>query len=123
MSSQLLLGWPYGADAHCFWGIRLQASDTFDPTRLKPVLLEFGCHRPAIPKIRRLLETFGQYHCYLQYAWFSNVNVRNTCIALLAEIGVKLEITEERALRMGNIYHKTSAPFGQRYEPQEEIQM
>lgn len=91
----LLLAGPYGSDATQAWGIRLRATDTFDPTRLRKVLLTYSCHPPAIRKIRRLLETIGQYHCYLQYTWFSNAKSRESCIHELREIGVELDVTEQ----------------------------
>lgn len=72
---------------------------------------KFSCHQPAILRIRKLLETIGQYHCYLQYAWFNDSGSREDCISLLADIGVVLEITERRlSLDLEEVY-LVDAPF------------
>lgn len=111
-TAQLLLPGPFGHTNGNFWGIRLIAREDFDPTMLKRVLLRFGCFPPAIPKIRRLLESVGQYHCYLQYSWFSGAKERALCLQQFRDIGVVLDITERRTDRLGDeVDYTEQRPF------------
>lgn len=67
--------------------ISLQTTKPIADT-LEETLLGFGCHPPALPKIRACLTYSGRYDCCVQSGWISSRF--EDLVDELAEIGIAL---------------------------------
>jgi hypothetical protein len=103
---QLLLTEPYGHQNGDSVSITFSGKH-LDTKRLKEILLNHSCYKPAIPKIISCLLGSNRYDCVLQPGWF-----RKQAVALFQELAVldiKIIVTQLASTGEGKIKYDTLA--------------
>ena len=98
----LLLKEPYGLSLNVerAW-ISLRSVGDIDLVKLKEILKNYSCYKPAIPRILSCIKHSSRYDCLLAGGWFKTG--RYSLAKELEEIGVELivyQVFEEEPISM-----------------------
>ena len=104
MMKLLTAGYGHGDPSGVWISLRCNAAP--DPF-LDEILQAYGCHAPALPKIRACLTASGRYDCMVQSLWI--INRYGQIANELSQIGISILL--DRHYYGGQVYMKWPREF------------